>query len=104
MQNIFKLQEKISKEIFEEIANGSSFRMERIISPHMPNGASKWYEQEEHELVILLQGVAKIEYENSDIITLKQGDYITIKPMNKHRVYYTSKEPLAIWLTIHYKN
>jgi len=103
MKNLFNYPENISEEIFEEIIQGNTFKMERIISPHLPKGDSKWYNQRNNEYVILLQGEAKIELVDSEIISLKKGDGFLIKSFTKHRVAYTSKNPLAIWLTIHYK-
>jgi len=103
MENLLRNATVLSEEIFEELIRGSSFRMERIISPPMPNGDTKWYIQEEKELVILLQGQAKIEFENSKIITLNTGDYFIIESFAKHRVAFSSSNPITIWLTIHYK-
>ena len=69
----------------------------------MPNGDTKWYKQEEKELVIILQGEAKLELDKSNIISLKTGDYYLIDSLIKHRVAYTSDNPVTIWLTIYYK-
>ena len=103
MKNIYNYPENISEEIFEEIIQGNTFKMERIVSPYLPKGDSKWYNQEENEYVVILQGEAKIELVNSEVITLNKGDHFLIKRFTKHRVAYTSKNPLVIWLTIHYK-
>jgi cupin 2 domain-containing protein len=47
-----------------------------------------------------LQGNARIEFLNSETISLKNGDYLFIPAHKKHRVMYTSAEPLCIWLAV----
>ena len=103
MNNLLKYSNLFKEEIFEEIIRGSSFKVKKIVSPPMPDGDTKWYLQEEKELVIILQGEAKIEFDNSNIISLKTGDYFLIDSSIKHRVAYTSDNPVTIWLTIYYK-
>ena len=103
MKNLLKYSNLLEEEIFEEIIQGNSFKVKKIVSPYMPDGDTKWYMQEEKELVIILQGEAKLEFDNSRIISLKTGDYYLIDSLIKHRVAYTSNNPKTIWLTIYYK-
>jgi len=101
--NLLNISGLKNSEIFEEILSKDDFYIERIISPPMPGGDEKWYDQDTNELVILLQGTAKIEFEN-EIITLKKGDYRIIESHRRHRVAFTGSEPVAVWLAIHYKD
>lgn len=100
--NIFDIQflENFNEEIIDDILSGKNFRIERIVSTGQ---TSDWYDQEENELVILLQGIAKIEYEENVIKEVNVGDYFLIKAHEKHRVIYTSKNPACVWLCIFYK-
>jgi cupin 2 domain-containing protein len=101
--NILNINDLKDSEIFDKILVTDDFYVERIVSPPMPGGDEKWYNQDTNELVILLQGNAKIEFEN-ETVSLKKGDYLTIEAHRKHRVAFTGSNPVAIWLAIHYKN
>jgi len=98
--NIFDLQEvPLNEELTTILAQNEHIRIERIISTGQ---TSDWYDQEETEFVLLLNGFAKLEYANRGIITLNIGDSIIIKPHEKHRVIFTSCEPHCVWLCVFY--
>ncbi|MDJ0600831.1 MAG: cupin domain-containing protein [Crocosphaera sp.] len=102
MDNIFRLPELLNnKEIFETIINNKNFKIERIISTGQTTPEGTWYNQEEDEWVILLQGEATLLYSDNSSIALKAGDYLLIKAHEKHRVIFTSIDPPCIWLAIH---
>ena len=94
----------INKEIFETLLAEKEFTVERIISPFMPEGDAKWWNPKDSELVFLLQGKAILEFENKDFRKLSNGDYLFISKGMNHRVAFTSENPLAIWLAIHFKD
>lgn len=99
----FFLDNQISQdepEKFSEIFNGK-IRIEKILSSGHTTEEGKWYDQAEDEWVILLSGIAILEFEDNSIIEMKPGDYIFIPAHKKHRVTFTSKEPSCLWLAIH---
>ena len=100
--NIFTISElaKNDSEIIENILSGKEFRIERIISTGQ---ISDWFDQADNELVMLLQGSAKIEYETGLVRIVSAGDYFVIKAHEKQKVSYTSENPPCIWLCIFYK-
>ena len=98
-QLYFSKEEEKIEEIFQ--IPDKNFRVERILSSSQVS--KEWYDQEENELVILLQGLAKIEYEENVIKEVNVGDYFLIKAHEKHRVIYTSRNPACVWLCIFYK-
>lgn len=91
----------LSEESFQSIFQNKKVKIEKILSPHMPDGNLTWYNQPITEIVFLMQGFAKIEFENNSTIALKKGEYLVIKPSEKHRIAYTSEKPQCIWLAIH---
>lgn len=101
IRNIFQLsQEPDEKEIFEVLALGD-VKIERIISTGQTTPEGQWYDQDTDEWVILLQGEAKLLFEEIGEIELKKGNYMLIKAHERHKVTYTSIEPPCIWLAVH---
>ena len=101
--NIFaSLPNEISDEIFETIATGKNIKIERIISQGHSSPATGWYDQSEHEWVIVLTGAAKIELENQDAVHLVAGSYLNIPAHTKHKVAWTDPDTQTVWLAIHY--
>jgi cupin 2 domain-containing protein len=102
MPNIYKLPQEVSKlEKFEQIVSGKNIQIERIVSTGQTTTLGQWYDQELDEWVILLQGEAELSYGDDARIKLKAGDYLLIPAHTKHRVEYTSIEPVCIWLAVH---
>ena len=105
IKNIFdlpsELPSKDNEELFETIVSGKNILIERIISNGQKSPKTGWYEQEKDEIVFLLKGKAKIEFENKKTFNLQEGDYLQIKSGIKHKVIETSENPPCIWLAIH---
>ena len=87
------------EELIEKIAGSGEVRIERVISHGHCSKEGFWYDQEEDEFVLLLQGEAELEFE-SETIHLKKGDCLTIKAHQRHRVKWTTPNQSTIWLTV----
>ncbi|MEE9412562.1 MAG: cupin domain-containing protein, partial [Methylococcales bacterium] len=79
-----------------------SVRIERIISKGHTSPKPGWYDQEQHEWVVLLKGKAVIAFADKPSATLRAGDYISINAHEKHRVDWTDPEGETIWLAVHF--
>lgn len=102
--NIFDLDGHVFdplQEALETLFSGSRVTAEKIISRGHVTETGKWYDQHLDEWVVLLQGKARLEFENGEILNLSGGDYILLPARKKHRVTYTSHEPPCIWLAVH---
>ena len=100
--NIFNLPNSLNnQEVFETILSTPNLKIERIISTGKITPQGTWYDQQQDEWVLLLQGEAQLSYEDGSIINLRTGDYLLIKAHQKHRVESTSLNPPCIWLAIH---
>jgi cupin 2 domain-containing protein len=100
--NIFDITGlNLDRELFESLCEADQISIERIISTGQTTPPDQWYDQSRDEWVILLQGEARLMYEDESTIDLKTGDYLLIPAHQKHRVSYTSTEPACIWLAIH---
>jgi cupin 2 domain-containing protein len=84
-------------EIIDEIFTSDAIRITRISST---NQVTDWYDQEEKEVAILLDGEATVEFLDRKV-GLKKGDVIIINPHEIHRVINTS--PTGLWLAIYFK-
>jgi cupin 2 domain-containing protein len=91
-----------NEEITNILIEGKNTRIERIISSGQITPADFWYDQNQHEFVMVLQGEAKILFDDNQEKFFKQGDYLVIGKHVKHRVIYTSSNPKCIWLAIFY--
>ncbi len=87
-------------EIFETIFKNGNIKIERIVSNGQTSPENFWYDQNKYEFVILIKGKAKLEFVDRDV-ELSNGDYLIIKPHEKHRVVCTSKP--AVWLCVFFK-
>lgn len=100
--NLFDIEKMPdSDELVEILAESKSVRIERIVSSGHISQQGFWYDQHENEFVALLQGEAVITYEDGSI-RLKAGDTTIIPAHKKHRVDFTSIEPLCVWLCVFY--
>lgn len=69
-------------------------RIERIVSNRASTG---WYDQEEDEWVVLLEGEAVLQVEG-ETLTLLRGDSLLLEAHCRHRVVSTSAD--AVWLAV----
>lgn len=92
-------------EVFETVLAHNGTVIERIISNGQTTPDNEWYDQDEDEWVMLLQGTATLIFfeEPNKEVRLKAGDYLLIKARQKHRVTYTSSAPVCVWLALFYK-
>ena len=91
-------------EIFETLLNSPHLRIERIISYGQASPKDFWYDQAEHEWVILLQGSAGLSFADQPSRELHPGDYCLIPAHQPHRVEWTASDTATVWLAIHFSN
>lgn len=90
-------------ELFETLEQTSGFRLERIVSRCHSTPDGTWYDQPQAEWVVLLQGEAVLRFEDEpEPRHLVPGDWVRIPPHCRHRVEWTSDQPEAVWLALHY--
>ncbi len=104
MKNIYSsIPNTIEQEIFEDLLKSENIRIEKIISKGQSSPTEGWYDQEEHEWVIVLDGYGIISFEDGREVKLKKGDYLNIPAHEKHKVKWTDPDQITIWLAIFYK-
>lgn len=89
-------------EVFEILAKGIGWKIERIVSRGQKTPKGRWLYEETAEWVILLKGQARLLFKKGrKIFCLKPGDYLLIPPCTCHRVHWTSPKQKTVWLAIH---
>lgn len=102
--NIFQsIPEKQDEEFFEILAENKNVKIERIVSRGHSSPADGWYDQEQNEWVILLQGEAIITYSDNSQIRMQAGDHVRIPAHTRHRVSWTRPDTETVWLAVHYQ-
>ena len=90
-------------ELFTTLVKSQYVRIERIVSQGHASPEGFWYDQPEHEWVLLLQGSARLHFEDQTV-ELKPGDFVNIPAHKKHRVEWTAPDEPTIWLAVWYGN
>ena len=103
--NLFvNLASTVSEELTHVLASSNSVRIERIVSTGHSSPEGFWFDQDEHEWVVVLKGDARLAFENAETIYLKPGDHVNIPAHRKHRVEWTMPELPTVWLAVFYKD
>ena len=97
------LPETLDEEVFESILAASHVRIERIVSRGHTSPEQGWYDQNENEWVMVLEGAGTVLFEESGSIHLEKGDHLTISAHARHRVSWTDPERVTVWLVVFYR-
>ena len=101
--NLFTdLPEQFPEEMVTTPLEASNVRIERIVSYGHASPQGFWYDQDQHEWVVVLKGAAKLRFEDK-IVEMKPGDHINIPAHRKHRVEWTTADGPTIWLAVFYE-
>jgi cupin 2 domain-containing protein len=83
------------------LLNTGHCRLERIWSNQATSPEGFWYDQHEHEWVLLLQGSALVAFEGEERPrALSRGDQLLIPAGQRHRVVATDSAPGTVWLAL----
>jgi cupin 2 domain-containing protein len=103
VENIFDdLPPHLPKELVQLLARGDDVRVERIVSRGHASPEGFWYDQQEHEWVIVLKGAARLQFEDG-VVEMNPGDFLNIQAHRKHRVEWTTPDEPTIWLAVFYR-
>jgi cupin 2 domain-containing protein len=91
---------RLPEELCQTLFTSPSIRIERIVSKGHCSAENFWYDQDQDEWVMLIQGQARLAYADGSFMTLTAGDYLLIPAHCKHRVEWTTPAMETIWLAI----
>ena len=102
--NIFaNLPEHLPDELVTTLLDTGDVRIERIVSHGHASSPGFWYDQDEHEWVIVLTGAARLRFEGDDqLFEMNPGDSVNISAHKKHRVEWTTPDGPTVWLAVFY--
>jgi cupin 2 domain-containing protein len=103
-KNLFHdLPHHLPQELVRTLINDANVRIERIVSHGHASPEGFWYDQNQHEWVVVLKGAARLRFEGEDQpVEMKPGDFATIPAHKKHRVEWTMPDEPTVWLAVHY--
>lgn len=102
--NLFaSIPDSLPDELVEDLVTGHGFRVERIVSKGHASPDGFWYDQEQHEWVLLAKGAARLRIDGADQpVELLPGMHINLPAHLKHRVEWTKEDEETVWLAIFY--
>ena len=88
-------------EVVTGLLEREGVRIERIVSHGQASPRGFWYDQDEHEWVMVVRGEASVEFETPPrVFRLSVGDYLYIPAHQRHRVKSTSTGGATVWLAV----
>ncbi len=102
--NVFDaVARNLPEEVTHTLLAREGIRIESIVSTGQSSQEGFWYDQAEHEWVLLLTGSAGLEIEGEEVRNLKAGDFLLLPAHRKHRVAWTDTEAETIWLAVFFR-
>lgn len=92
---------QLPTELCQTLLSKPNLRIERIVSRGHCSAKEDWYDQDQDEWVMLLQGQARLTFKETAPVELGPGDYLLIPAHCLHRVDWTSPDQDTVWLAIH---
>ncbi|WP_328986311.1 cupin domain-containing protein [Thiorhodovibrio winogradskyi] len=90
-------------EVVEELIRARHARIERILSHGQSSPETGWYDQDEHEWVLVLQGAGRLLFDDQREVLLNPGDHLLIPAHCRHRVVWTDPEQVTLWLAVFFR-
>jgi cupin 2 domain-containing protein len=100
--NLFDdLRRNLPEELLTTLLGAPNVRIERIVSHGHASPEGFWYDQDQHEWVMVLKGAAMLRFED-EAVEMQPGDFVNIPAHRRHRVEWTTPDEPTIWLAVHY--
>jgi len=101
--NLFAdLPTALPDELVQVLAAAPGVCIERIVSHGHASPPGFWYDQDQHEWIVVLKGAARLKFEDVEI-EMHPGDFVTIPAHTRHRVEWTTPDVPTVWLAVFYR-
>ena len=98
------LPQHLPNELVTTLLDATNICIERIVSHGYASPEGFWYDQDQHEWVVVLKGQARLRFEDDEqSVEMKPGDFVNIPAHKKHRVEWTTPDEPTIWLAVFYE-
>ena len=103
--NLFaNLPRHLPAELLTTLLQTANVRIERIVSLRHASPDGFWYDQDQHEWVMVLTGAARLRFDcQEQPVSMQPGDFVNIPAHQKHRVEWTAPDEPTIWLAVFYE-
>ncbi len=95
------LPSHLPDEFVQTLLGATNVHIKRIVSHGHASPDGFWYDQDQHEFVVLLKGATRLRFEDGEIV-LKPGDSLSIPTHQPHRGEWTTPDEPKIWLAARY--
>ena len=100
MNLLSPLPDATAGEVFDELVANRSCRIERIVSRGQASPDTGWYDQQEHEWLVVLKGAAIVLVHPDQLHHLGVGDTLLLPAHTRHRVTWTDPDQETVWLAV----
>ncbi|TVP48447.1 MAG: hypothetical protein EA350_03280 [Gemmatimonadales bacterium] len=101
----------VGEEEVQVLVRDGRFRVERIVSRGHASPPGFWYDQPEHEWVMVLAGRARLDVVEGDAagagegetirrVEMAAGAHLVLPARRRHRVAWTDPDQETIWLAV----
>ena len=87
-------------EVIEILLTTPVVRIERITSRGDASPVGFWYDQDEHEWVMVVAGRGRLRFEDGEVREMGPGDCVNIAAHRRHRVDWTDPAAATVWLAV----
>ena len=103
--NLFEaIPDALAEELVTPLLQAGDVRIARIVSRGHASPKDFWYDQDDAEWVLVLQGSAGVQFDGETAPrTLRRGDHLHIPAHTRHRVAWTDAHEPTIWLAVHHR-
>lgn len=93
----------LHEELIQSLLQTAHIRIERIVSLRHSLPQDYWYDQDENEWMLLIDGSARVRFEDHDeTLEMKPGSFVNIPAHRRHRIEWTDSGQPTIWLAVLY--
>lgn len=87
----------------ETLLRRPGVRVERIVSRGHRSPEGFWYDQDESEWVLVVEGAAVLRFEGrAEPLRMGAGDHVDIPAHVRHRVEWTDPDRDTVWIAVYH--
>ncbi|HTQ38630.1 MAG TPA: cupin domain-containing protein [Pirellulales bacterium] len=98
-----EIPESLPEELVDVLVRVPGVQIVRVVSQGHASPPGFWYDQDEHEFVVLISGAARLAFEDqNEPLEMVTGSCINIPAHRRHRIDWTDPTQPTVWLGVFY--